>query len=57
MFIGEEWGELLYKLPTRLTYLQLFHLYWGLIRLLTGGYMLTEGFGIRFEGLLAAIFV
>ena len=29
----------------------------GLIGLLTGGYMLTEGFGIRFEGLLALIFV
>ena len=29
---------------------------WGLIGLLTGGYMLTEGFGIYFEGLLALIF-
>ena len=29
----------------------------GLIGLCTGGYMLTERFGIRFEGLLALIFV
>jgi hypothetical protein len=30
---------------------------WGLIGLLTGGLCVTEGFGIRFEGLLALIFV
>ena len=43
---------------TYMTYLFTIILFiWGLIGLLTGGYMLTEGFEIRFEGLLALIFV
>jgi hypothetical protein len=53
----ERTKELLYKLPTRLTYLQLFHLYGGLLGYLLGLHVFTVGFGICFEGLLALIFV